>query len=89
MAAVISRALDDLGKKQGAIKTSPKVKDEAMAWINGPDCEAYCLVLEMDYATIRERGAALYRQYLEDADTRPIRRPKRRPAAGVKIANKC
>jgi hypothetical protein len=39
-----------------------------MAWINGPDCEAYCHALDMDYRTIRERAATLYRRFLETAE---------------------
>jgi hypothetical protein len=69
MSAVISRALADLGKNSTAIRVrdriSDKVRDEAMAWINGPECEAFCYALDIDYRTIRERGAALYRRFLE------------------------
>ena len=70
MAAIINRALVDLEKDRVAIKTSPRVRDEAMAWIHGPDCETYCLVLDMDYAVIREKAAALYRKFL--AKTEPV-----------------
>jgi 3-methyladenine DNA glycosylase Mpg len=67
MAAVISRALDDLRGIQLAQK-SPRAKDETMAWINGPDCEALCLFLEIDPAAIREKAAALYREFLARED---------------------
>jgi hypothetical protein len=73
MAAVTSRALADLGRDICAIKTSPAAKDEAMTWINGPDCEAYCLALDVDYAVLRERATVLYRLFLESEDV-----PKRR-----------
>jgi hypothetical protein len=69
-AAVISRALDDLEKDRSAIRTSDHVRDEALAWINGPECEAFCWALDMDYRAIRERGAALYRRFLEKAEKR-------------------
>jgi hypothetical protein len=29
-----------------------------MAWINGPECEAFCLALDTDYRAIREKAAA-------------------------------
>jgi hypothetical protein len=45
-----------------------------MSWINSHECEAYCLVLDADYRTIREKAAALYRRFLENEDA-----PKRRP----------
>jgi hypothetical protein len=41
-----------------------------MAWINGRECEAFCYALDMDYRALRERGAALYRRFLEAADGR-------------------
>jgi hypothetical protein len=66
--AVVSRALADLGKDRAAIRTSDHVRDEAMAWINGPECEAFCYVLDMDNRAIQERGAALYRRFLEKAE---------------------
>jgi hypothetical protein len=73
MAAVINRALADLERDSSVIKTIPTVKDEAMAWINGPDCEAYCLVLDVDYTAIREKAVVIYRRFMEKEDT-----PKRR-----------
>jgi hypothetical protein len=73
IAAVINRALADLEKSSTAIRTSDHVRDEAMCWINGPDCETYCLALDADYRTIRGKAAALYRRFLENEDT-----PKRR-----------
>jgi hypothetical protein len=70
-AAVINHALADLEKDRTAIETSPAVKDAAMTWINGPDCEGYCLALDMDYAAVRGRAAALYRRFLEKHDKAP------------------
>jgi hypothetical protein len=72
MAAVISRALSDLEDRRKVTKASPRVKDEAMAWVNGPDCEAYCLALDADYKAVRDHAAALYRQFLDNKQ--PIRR---------------
>ena len=69
MAAVINRALADLGRG-GLANVSGHVRDEAMAWINGPDCEAFCQALDMDYRTIREQAAALYRRFLEREESR-------------------
>ncbi|MDR1929853.1 MAG: hypothetical protein LBQ44_04400 [Treponema sp.] len=68
MAAVINRALADLEGKGVAVKVNAKGRDEAMAWVNGPECEAFCLALDMDYTALREKAAALYRRFLEDAD---------------------
>jgi hypothetical protein len=77
IAAVISRALADLEKTNPATGIRDHVRDEAMAWINGPDCEAYCYALDVEYTEIRERAAALYRRFLESAEGRP--RPRKRP----------
>jgi hypothetical protein len=81
MAAVVFRALADLEKSRAAIKTSPAVKDEAMSWINGPDCEMYCLALDVDYTTLREKAAALYRRFLEKADGHE--KASRKSGAGI------
>jgi hypothetical protein len=70
MAAVINRTLADLEKDSSAIKTNLQVKDEAMALINSPDCKAFCHALDMDYAAIREKAAALYRRFLEREEGR-------------------
>jgi hypothetical protein len=84
MAAVINRALADLERGGLAIKASPAVKDEAMAWINGPDCEAYCLVLDTDYRALRKKAAALYRSFLERAENcEKTRGRPRRSGAGT------
>jgi hypothetical protein len=67
-AAVISRALADLERDRAVI--SGHVRDEAMAWINGQECEAFCYAINVDYPrTIRERVAALYRCFLERAES--------------------
>jgi hypothetical protein len=68
MAAVINRSLADLERGGLATAASPAVKDEAMAWINGRDCEEYCLTLDMDYTALREKAAGLYRRFLERAE---------------------
>lgn len=68
--AVISSALADIEGARSAVRTSDRDRDEAMAWINGPECEAYCYALDIDYKTIRERGAELYRRFLERAEGR-------------------
>jgi hypothetical protein len=57
--AVIERAIADL--KQAGPRCSRKEPDRAMAFILSDDCEAYCLELEIDCKTIREKAAALYR----------------------------
>ena len=70
MAAVINRALADLKKNRAAIRASDHVRDEAMAWINSPECEAFCYALDTDHKAIREQAAALYRRFLEEAEGR-------------------
>jgi hypothetical protein len=70
MAAVINRALADLKKNRKVIKASDHVRDEAMAWINSPECEAFCYALDTDYRAIREQAAALYRRFLERTECR-------------------
>jgi hypothetical protein len=68
MAAVISRALADLKKNRKAIKARYHVRDEAMPWINSPECEAFCYALDTDYNAVREQAAALYRRFLEETE---------------------
>jgi hypothetical protein len=62
IAAVIDRAIDDLKE------TGPRCRkietDRAMAFILSDTCEAYCLELEIDCGTIREKAAALYRKVI-------------------------
>jgi hypothetical protein len=70
MAAVVSRALADMEKNNPAMGAKDHVRDEAMCWINGPDCEAFCYALDADYRTIREKAAALCRRFLEKAESR-------------------
>jgi hypothetical protein len=93
VAAVISRALDDLRGIQLA-PANPEAIDQDMAWINGPDCEALCLFLEIDPAAIREKAAALYREFLAREETillsrstqtaiqKTARKPRKRPGYG-------
>jgi hypothetical protein len=79
-AAVINRSLADL-EGIAATRASNRDRDEAMSWINSHECEAYCLVLDADYRTIRERAAALYRRFLEEAESREKAsgKPRKRP----------
>jgi hypothetical protein len=81
MAAVINRALADLERSRVTIKSSERVRDEAMAWINSRECETYCLILDVDYTTLRERAVALYRRFLERAEghEKAPRKPRKRP----------
>jgi hypothetical protein len=65
MGAVISRALADLGRDRAVIRANDHVRDEAMAFILGGGCEAFCLELAIDYEAVRERAVALYRRFLE------------------------
>jgi hypothetical protein len=57
--AIIARALADIEGARGSVRTADHVRDEAMVWINGPECEAFCLALNTDYRAIREQAAAL------------------------------
>jgi hypothetical protein len=86
MAAVINRALADLEKANTAMGVSDHVRDEAMAWINSPECEAFCDALDMDYAAVREKAAALYRCFLEEAGGREkaLRKPRKSGAGAGK-----
>jgi hypothetical protein len=77
MAAVVSRALDDLGSSGYASRSGIRTKDRAMKWINGPVCEAYCLALDMDYRTVRERAAGFYREFLARDGDRSFPRPQK------------
>jgi hypothetical protein len=81
MAAVISRALADIAGDLGGFGASDHVRDEAMAWINGPECEAFCLALDMDYTAVRKKAAALYRRFLEKAEEprESPGKPRKRP----------
>jgi len=66
IAAVIDRAIADL--KGIGPKCSKKEKDQAMAFVLSETCEAYCLELEIDYRTIRENAANLYREIISADD---------------------
>ncbi|GHV78745.1 hypothetical protein AGMMS49944_05360 [Spirochaetia bacterium] len=61
MAAIISRALDDLRGRVLLSGISDVAKDEAMAFFYSPDCEAYALVLGLDPQELRDKAAGLYR----------------------------
>jgi hypothetical protein len=73
-AAVISRALADIAGGKVAITASGQNRDEAMAWINSPHCEAFCYAIDTDYRSVKEKAVALYRRFLERED-RESRRP--------------
>jgi hypothetical protein len=63
MAAVVLNALDDI-----EYWSLPyRARDEAMAWVNGSDCESFCYTLNTDYRTIREKAVARYRGFLVKA----------------------
>jgi hypothetical protein len=81
MAEVVNRALADLEKSNTAMGVRDHVRDEAMRWINSPQCEVFCDALDMDYAAVREKAAALYRRFLEEAGGRE--KASRKPRAGV------
>jgi hypothetical protein len=81
MAAVINRALADLEKNNPATGAGGHVRDEAMFWINGPECEAFCHALDADYRTLREKAASLYRRFLEKAEGRE--KASRKSGAGA------
>jgi hypothetical protein len=64
MIAVIDSAIDDLKKRN-----RDKETDRAMAFILSDICEAFCLELEIDYRTLREKAENLYQQFLEKHTT--------------------
>jgi hypothetical protein len=76
IAAVIDRAIDDL--KGIGPKCRKRERDQAMAFVLSETCEAYCLELEIDYGTIREKAANLYRQIISADDMPRNVRIKRR-----------
>jgi hypothetical protein len=76
MAAVITRAMDDLNSTDPRLRAVER--DRAMEFILGEDCEAFCLELAIDYEAVRERAVALYRRFLERKD-RPRKPPSRMP----------
>jgi hypothetical protein len=77
IAAVIDRAILDL--KRTGPKCHPKEIDQAMAFILSDCCEGWCLELEIDYRTIRETAAGLYRRAIETETTKPRKYRKRLP----------
>ena len=62
IAAVIDRAIADL--KGIGPKCKKKEKDRAMAFVLSDTCEAYCLELDIDYRTIREKAVTLYQKII-------------------------
>jgi hypothetical protein len=81
MAAVINRALADIAGGKAIITASGRIRDEAMAWINGSECEAFCLALDIGCQAVREKAAALCRRFLEKAESgeKASRKPRKRP----------
>jgi hypothetical protein len=86
IAAVIERAIDDL--KGTGPRCGRKEPDRAMEFVLSDDCEAYCLELGVDYETIREKAAGLYRKIIAGEEkprpgrlsgNRPFRASKMRP----------
>jgi hypothetical protein len=69
-AAVISRTLADLEKDSKVIRSGPYIRDEAMSWVNSPECEAFCYMTDVDCRAVREKAADLYRHFLERAESR-------------------
>jgi hypothetical protein len=65
MAAVISRALDDLRGNAILSRITEKAKDEAMAFFYSPDCEAYALELGIDPQELIDQAAGLYRELIQ------------------------
>ena len=61
--AVIDRAVNDL--KGIGPKCHKGETDRAMAFVLSDVCEAWCLELDIDYRSIRETAATLYRESLE------------------------
>jgi hypothetical protein len=84
LAAVISRAIEDL--KEAGPRGSRKEPDRAMAFILSGDCEAYCLELEIDYETVKEKATALYCRIIEKEES-AARYPKRRRVGGYQVTS--
>jgi hypothetical protein len=76
IAAVINRAIDDL--KGIGPKCRKRERDQAMAFVLSETCEAYCLELEIDYGTIREKAVTLYKKIIAVYDMPRTVRIKRR-----------
>lgn len=75
IAAVIDRAILDL---KGSGPRCRKVEtDQAMTFVLGEDCEAYCLELGIDHEAVKATAAALYRRIVEN-DSLPEGSKKRR-----------
>jgi hypothetical protein len=63
---IIERAIDDLKETDPLCRRIDK--DRAMYFILSDTCEAYCLELGIDYKTVREKAAALYRETIAKED---------------------
>jgi hypothetical protein len=68
IAAVINRAVNDLGSTDPKLKAVEK--DRAMAFVLGENCEAWCLELGIDHEAVKEKAVALYRRFPEEAGGR-------------------
>jgi len=62
IAAVIERAVADL--KGAGLRCGKADTDQAMAFILSETCEAYCIELERDYLTLREKAVDLYQKII-------------------------
>jgi hypothetical protein len=75
MAAVIDRAIDDLQGKGPKCRRAAET-DQAMAFILGETCEAYCLELKIDCERIREKAVGLYQRFIEKNDKETVKRKR-------------
>jgi len=84
IAAVIDRAIDDL--KGAGPKCRDMEIDHAMAFILSETCEEYCIELERDYMTLREKAADLY-QKIAVTEYKPRKRYNRK-STGQLLVNR-
>jgi len=64
LSAIVTRAIDDIAGT-GPESRRQAEPDHAMAFILSEDCESYCLYLDIDYESVKQKAAALYRRELE------------------------
>jgi hypothetical protein len=62
MAAVIWRCLEDLNTL--IFTVTPRQKDEAMAFILSPDCEALCLSCGVSWERVKDKAGILYQKVI-------------------------
>ena len=85
IAAVISRAIDDL-KGIGYLCRRPDA-DRAIAFVLSETCEAYCSCLGIDYEAVREKADGLYQRFIEkDAPRKAGEKKSLTPEARRKIS---